>query len=82
VPKLMICRTYALIRNGEIVVVGTDMPYLMYRDGHVYNKDDMEDGLLEGTTLFAVRFLLHARSRSNNLFGRSLSIFTKDPRRH
>ncbi|KAJ7866886.1 hypothetical protein B0H13DRAFT_2065833 [Mycena leptocephala] len=42
-----------LIRNGEIVVVGTDMPYLMYRDGHVYNKDDMEDGLLEGTTLFA-----------------------------
>ncbi|KAF7364528.1 hypothetical protein MVEN_00321800 [Mycena venus] len=46
--------TYTRIRNGEIVVLGTEMPYLMYRDGHVYNPDDMEDGLLEGSTLFAV----------------------------
>ncbi|KAJ7764078.1 hypothetical protein B0H14DRAFT_2633642 [Mycena olivaceomarginata] len=29
------------------------MPYLMYRDGYVFNPDDREDGLLEGSTLFA-----------------------------
>ncbi|KAJ6530625.1 hypothetical protein B0H19DRAFT_1191651 [Mycena capillaripes] len=46
--------TYARIRNGELVVTGKDMPYLMYRDGYTYNPDDMEDGLLEGSTLFAV----------------------------
>ncbi|KAJ7847323.1 hypothetical protein B0H14DRAFT_3453808 [Mycena olivaceomarginata] len=36
--------TYTRIHNGE----------LMYCDGHIYNPDDMEDGLLEGSTLFAV----------------------------
>ncbi|KAJ7793367.1 hypothetical protein B0H14DRAFT_3498173 [Mycena olivaceomarginata] len=45
--------TYAAIRNGDIAVLGTDMPYLMYRDGYVFNPDDREDGLLEGSTLFA-----------------------------
>ncbi|KAJ6563827.1 hypothetical protein B0H19DRAFT_1258359 [Mycena capillaripes] len=45
--------TYASIRNGEIHVSGTDMPYFMYRDGYVYNSDDREDGLLEGSTMFA-----------------------------
>ncbi|KAJ7321524.1 hypothetical protein DFH08DRAFT_969901 [Mycena albidolilacea] len=30
------------------------MPYLMYCDRHVYNPDDIEDGLLESSTLFAV----------------------------
>ncbi|KAJ7328861.1 hypothetical protein DFH08DRAFT_815620 [Mycena albidolilacea] len=46
--------TYTRIHNGEIIVLGTEMPYLMYCDGHVYNPDDMEDGLSEGSTLFAV----------------------------
>ncbi|KAJ6528201.1 hypothetical protein B0H19DRAFT_1195448 [Mycena capillaripes] len=45
--------TYASIRNGEIHVSGTDMPYFMYRDGYVYNSDHREDGLLEGSTMFA-----------------------------
>ncbi|KAJ7141094.1 hypothetical protein C8R44DRAFT_866749 [Mycena epipterygia] len=46
--------TFALLREGEIDVLGTELPYFLYRDGHVYDPEDMEDGLLEGQALFAV----------------------------
>ncbi|KAJ7802937.1 hypothetical protein B0H14DRAFT_2890217 [Mycena olivaceomarginata] len=42
------------IRSGEINVLGTELPYFMYRYGYIYNAADMEDGLLEGPTLYAV----------------------------
>ncbi|KAJ6586266.1 hypothetical protein DFH09DRAFT_1308304 [Mycena vulgaris] len=45
--------TFARIRAGDIIVLGTELPYLLYRDGYEYNEDDREDGLLEGHTLFA-----------------------------
>ncbi|KAJ7819087.1 hypothetical protein B0H14DRAFT_2837621 [Mycena olivaceomarginata] len=45
--------TYATIRNGDIAVLGTDMPYLMYCDRYVFNPDNREDSLLEISTLFA-----------------------------
>ncbi|KAJ7306806.1 hypothetical protein DFH08DRAFT_944791 [Mycena albidolilacea] len=46
--------TFARIRSGEINVLGTELPYLMYRYGYIYNAADMEDGLLEGPTLYTV----------------------------
>ncbi|KAJ7302436.1 hypothetical protein DFH08DRAFT_759473 [Mycena albidolilacea] len=46
--------TFARIRSGEINVLGTELPYFMYRYGYIYNAADMEDGLLEGPTLYAV----------------------------
>jgi hypothetical protein len=51
---LTCARIFESIRSGEIVVLGTELPYFMYRDGYIFNPDDMEDGLLEGHALFAV----------------------------
>ncbi|KAJ7144446.1 hypothetical protein C8R44DRAFT_846238 [Mycena epipterygia] len=46
--------TFALLREGDIDVLGTELPYFLYREGHVYDPEDTEDGLLEGQALFAV----------------------------
>ncbi|KAJ7624002.1 hypothetical protein B0H17DRAFT_1151423 [Mycena rosella] len=51
--------TFTLIRTGQLVVLGTELPYFMFRDGYVFNPDDLEDGLLEGHTLFAVAKHIH-----------------------
>ncbi|KAJ7101025.1 hypothetical protein C8R43DRAFT_964029 [Mycena crocata] len=46
--------TYALIQDGQIVVLGTEIPYFMYRDWQVIDFGDLDDGLLEGRLLMVL----------------------------
>ncbi|KAJ7290636.1 hypothetical protein C8J57DRAFT_1213273 [Mycena rebaudengoi] len=52
--------TYTKIRDGELSVTGLMMPRFMYRDGHAYDENDLDAGLLEGHTF---------RALDSNVFG-------------
>jgi hypothetical protein len=48
-------RTYTAIQSGEIEIKGTQLPRFMYAEN--FNPEDLDEGLLQGHTLRAVRSL-------------------------
>jgi hypothetical protein len=48
-------RTFDRISRGNIHITANDFPRFLFKSGAVYNKDDIEEGILEGHLLFRVR---------------------------